>query len=117
MGLLLKIEREEMRIQEEIETKLSLLQWYVKRIHGSIYQSGLPDLYLCHVKYGARWLEIKHPERYSFTEAQMTEFPKITARRIGIWIAQDPRDVPDILHKPANWHLFLSVMKARGRRG
>ena len=117
MDKIRKIEREEMEIQIKIETKLSLLQWYVKRIHGSIYQSGLPDLYLCHVKYGQRWLEIKHPERYRFTEPQLKEFRLISMRRVGIWVAQAVHEVPELLHKPPNWHTFLPVLSARGRGG
>lgn len=47
---------------------------------------GLPDLYVAHQSFGQRWIEVKNPEKYSFTRAQRDNFPKMIAAGIGIWI-------------------------------
>lgn len=116
MGNIRKIDDPEMKIQVAIEEKLTLLGWYVKRMHGSLYQSGVPDLYVAHISYGQRWLEIKNPLKYEFTTAQLKEFHLMAAARVGIWIATDVLQVPDLLFKPPNWHLFLPALSATSRR-
>lgn len=111
MDKIRKLDRAEAKIQEDIENKLTLLKWYVKSTHGNIYQMGFPDLYTAHRSYGARWLEVKRPEKYSFTPAQLENFPLMMAAGVGIWIATSADQVPDIFFKPPNWYQYLSVMK------
>jgi hypothetical protein len=117
MDKIRKIDRAEAEIQERIENKLTLLGWFIKSTHGNIYQAGFPDIYCAHVKYGQRWLEVKNPAGYSFTQAQMEVFPKMAAARVGIWIATHEDQVPDLFFKPANWWTFMSVFTSGGRRG
>lgn len=89
--------------------------WLVKSTHGNEYQSGFPDLYMCHNSYGARWVECKNPEKYSFTPAQSEWFPKFTAFGAGIWIvtAANEEQYRMVVASPPNWHMFLPVMKLR----
>lgn len=101
----------EFKIQEEIESKLRSLKWFVKSTHGNIYQYGFPDMYLAHVKYGTRWLEIKNPAGYHFTPAQIITFREMAGAGVGIWIATSVLEVPDLLFKPPNWHMFLEIMR------
>ena len=95
-------------IQQDIIKELRFLGWFVKPTHGSMYQSGFPDLYCCHTKYGARWIEVKNVESYRFTSAQLDVFPKISAHGAGIWVltSADESELNKI-HGPANWHTYL----------
>lgn len=77
-----------------------------------MYQSGFPDLYATHYKYGARWVEVKNPEKYCFTPAQLEWFPQFVSHGSGIWIMTAATDVEyEKLFKPCNWYLYLGVMK------
>ncbi len=86
--------------------------WYTIKTHGSEFQSGLPDLYCCHPRYGTRWVEVKNPLKYSFTSAQMDTFPKLEAHGVGVWILTAGTETEyQKLFRPANWYTFLSIMK------
>lgn len=99
-------------IQEAIIKKLTLLQWYVKSTHGNMFQQGFPDLYACHRSYGARWIEVKNPEAYCFTPAQLECFPMFSAKNIGIWVlVSDSDEEIRKLHGPANWAFYLNIMR------
>lgn len=111
MNKIKKKQRPEEKIQDAIIEKLLLLGWYVKSTHGSIYQAGFPDLYVGHKKYGARWCEVKNPDAYCFTPAQIENFHLMSAAGIGVWIATSVDQVPDLFFKPPNWYLFLPVLK------
>jgi len=100
----------EAKIQASIIRKLESLGWFVKETHGNMYQSGFPDLYAAHRRYGARWIEVKFREQYHFTPAQIETFPKMSAAGVGIWILTSDTET-DLLMGPANWHTFLGVMK------
>ena len=78
----------EARIQAEIIKMLRNKGWYVTNIHGNMFQSGLPDLYATHSRYGARWIEVKLPNMKGskFTAAQLDCFPKLEANGTPIWI-------------------------------
>lgn len=77
-----------------------------------MYQSGFPDLYCCHLRYGQRWVEVKMPTRYSFTPAQIETFPALSAKGVGVWILTEATESQyKLLFQPANWHLFLEIMK------
>jgi len=99
-------------IQDAIINKLKCLDWFVKNTHGNMYQSGFPDLYACHRTYGARWIEVKNPLKYSFTDAQLRDFPMFSAKGIGIWIltADTDHEIKK-LHGPPNWAFYLDIWK------
>lgn len=99
-------------IQNKLVIKLKGLGWVVRETHGNAYQNGFPDLYAAHKSYGARWIEVKNPDSYSFTAAQMEFFPQLTSVGVGVWILiSDTEDEYKKLFKPANWWLYLSIMK------
>jgi hypothetical protein len=78
-----------------------------------MYQSGFPDLYCAHRRYGTRWIEVKIADHYAFTPAQLDTFPDMSAKGVGIWILTAATEEQyQLLFKPANWHMFLSIMKA-----
>lgn len=92
---------------------MSLLRakgWWVKKIHGNEFQSGLPDLYAFHPGYGQRWIECKHPSRIrleygGLDESQIKQFHEMTTFGIGIWIITSPAQYNLLLGK-ANWHSY-----------
>lgn len=102
-------------IQEDIIKFLTVRGWYVRATHGNLYQMGFPDLFACHTSYGIRWIEVKNPLRYSFTPAQVVEFPKMVANGAGVWILTAATEEEYLkLFKPCNWWQFLSVMGGMG---
>lgn len=99
-------------IQEAIIGFLKIRGWFVKETHGNIYQYGFPDLYATHAKYGQRWIEVKNPEKYVFTPAQLENFPLFTMNGSGIWILTAANETEYAkLFQPYNWHFYLSVAR------
>lgn len=102
----------EAKIQKDIIDFLTVREWFVKETHGNMYQSGFPDLYCCHRMYGSRWVEVKNPEKYSFTPAQLETFPMFGAKGVGIWVLVAATEVEyRKLFGPANWYTYLSNWK------
>lgn len=100
-------------LQNEIIKLLRNKEWYVRQTHGNMFSSGWPDLYAAHLRYGTRWIEVKMPENYAFTAAQLDDFPEFAAKGVGIWIIQRATDEEySKLFKPPNWHMHLEIMKA-----
>ena len=79
------------------------------KIHGNQFQSGLPDLYATHSKFGYRWIEVKTPTG-RFTPAQLDTFPKLSANGTRIWVltGSDHFQMKKI-HGPENWFMFLKM--------
>ena len=101
-------------IQRKIILMLLERGWYVKPTHGNMYQSGFPDLYATHSRYGCRWIEVKDPKRTGdvFTRAQHEEFPKLSANGTGIWVLVGATQTEyDKLFKKPNWWTFLQAFK------
>jgi len=95
----------EAKIHADLEKYLKGRDWYVKSTHGNQFQFGLPDIFICHERFGMKWLEVKNPEQFSFTPAQLKEFPKMSAHGAGIWILCAATDEEYArLFKPANWY-------------
>jgi len=101
-------------IRQAIRDMLTLKGWYVMVTHGNMYQSGFPDLYATHSRYGARWIEVKLPEGKGskFTPAQTECFPKLTANGTGVWIltADTEAEYQKLFARP-NWWQYLSAFK------
>lgn len=94
-------------IQDAIIEMLKIRDWYVMETHGNAFQRGFPDLYATHSKYGGRWIEVKNPEAYSFTAAQMECFPKLSANGTGIWILASATELEyQKLFAPPNWWVY-----------
>lgn len=104
--------RPERIIQDDLIMYLRARSWFVRETHGNAYQNGFPDLFTSHVRYGARWIECKVAEKYSFTAAQLEVFPQFVAAGSGIWILTAASDTEYAkLFKSCNWWQYLSVMK------
>ncbi len=109
-----KKQKPETKIQNAIKEMLMIKGWHVMTTHGNMYQSGFPDLYACHSKYGARWIEVKVPGRTGdpFTPAQHEHFPKICANGSDVWVLVGATESEYAkLRKRGNWYQYLHVNK------
>lgn len=99
-------------IKAAIKTLLESRGWFVVVTHGNQFQSGLPDLYAIHKNNGQRWIEVKNPEAYSFTTAQLATFPEFSSRSVGIYvlIAASEEEYKK-LFLPPNWGYYVGHSK------
>lgn len=99
-------------IQDALKKYLEERGWFVNETHGNMFQSGFPDLYATHLQYGQRWIEVKNPENYKFTNAQIQCFTKWSGCGVKIWvlIAATPAEYAKLFREP-NWHEYLSCTK------
>lgn len=98
----------EAKIQHALIKFLEDRGWFVRVIHGNMYQSGLPDLFACQRKYGTRWIEVKNPLSYKFQPSQLITFPRMMAEGVGVWILTAATQTEyDKLFKGANWYWYL----------
>ena len=98
----------EKMIQDEIREFLWVYGWKVERMHGNAFQKGIPDLYATHAMHGPRWIEVKPPTGYSFTNSQLKNFPEFERHGDKIWIlCAGTKEEYDKLFKPPNWRQYL----------
>ena len=74
-----------------------------------MFQSGLPDYWCVHRKYGTRWIETK-TDLGSLTESQWRVFAQIVKHGGGIWVLRDERDYL-LLFKDPNITTYMSDKK------
>ena len=97
-------------VRDAIIKMLKAKDWYAKTTHGSVYQSGFPDIYATHRKYGHRWIEVKLPTRRGdvFTKAQHEVFRKLCAFGDGVWVLVGYNEFEyNKLFRPYNWYHYL----------
>ena len=94
----------EWHIQKALCNFLRTRGWVAEVMHGNAFQRGIPDLYLFHKKWGSRWVDVKHPKKYSFTKAQRIKWPYWDSMGIGIWILTAATQTEyDKLFAAPNW--------------
>lgn len=95
-------------IQQELIAYLEARGWLVERMIGNAFQTGIPDLYCHHPKWGERWIDVKNAGRYSFTKAQKRKWPQWEKAGVGIWILTAANQVSyDKLFGPPNWRQYV----------
>lgn len=108
----------EAQIEDNIIKKLRYLGWFVKKLHGNMFQSGMPDLFCAHIRYGIRLIEVKQPDetKSSFTAAQIETFPLLEAHGVGLWIMVNDTDheYAKLFHAP-NWRQYYMKKMLGGR--
>lgn len=98
----------EFKIQADLIRFLQARGWHVERMIGNAFQSGIPDLYIYHKQWGARWVDVKQPNKYSFTKAQKLKWPVWERAGVGIWIVTEASEAgTDCLYGPPNWRSFV----------
>lgn len=105
----------EAKIQKAVIKKLTEQGWFVKELIGSMYQTGLPDLFAARKGDGSRFIELKNPKNYRFQGTQLELFPRFQAEGVGIWIltSDDDSEIKK-LHSPPNWHEYLKGQSNEG---
>jgi len=109
-GKIIKRKGPEAKIQEDLIKFLRARGWFVKVIHGSTFQTGMPDLYIAQRKYGTRWVEVKNPEHYRFEASQLEVFPRLSAEGVGVWVLTAATEHEyQKLFQPPNWWTYLKI--------
>jgi hypothetical protein len=104
------------KIQWKLVRYLRARGWVVMETHGNLYQKGFPDLYCTHIKYGARWVEVKNPLSYSFTTEQYHSFPLLESGGAGVWILVAATEEEYLkLWRPSNYHHYMKEMRVISR--
>jgi hypothetical protein len=95
----------EWHIQKDLVEYLEGRGWHVEVMHGNAFQQGIPDLWLWNSRLKlARWVDVKHPKRHTFTKAQRIKWPLWDSLGIGIWILTAAnQEQYDKLFAPPNW--------------
>jgi len=93
----------EWKIQQNLVRYLRDRGWMVEVMQGNMFQTGIPDLFIAHLKFGIRFIDVKNPGHYTFTRAQRKKWPNWEKYKVGIWIlvAADEENY-DRLFKPPN---------------
>lgn len=107
-------ERPEAKIQKDLVAFLRNKGWHVMETHGNAFQSGFPDLYATHSRYGPRWIEVKLPDFKGshFTASQLENFPKMCVNGSGVWIMTAANESEYLLlFKKYNWWAYLSIAR------
>jgi hypothetical protein len=98
----------EHKIQSAFVDYLRTRGWMTQRMIGNAFQYGVPDLFAAHPTFGQRWIDIKCPDRYSFTRAQRILWPVWEEHGVGIWIITSADQAGyDALFRPPNWRKFV----------
>ena len=85
--------------------------WYVKKTHGSKYQSGLPDVYCSHMRFGVLWIETK-VRNNRLEDSQILEFTLMSKAGSRIFVIRHLHEYPDVLHRSPNWGTYGSSIKS-----
>jgi hypothetical protein len=98
----------EYKVQADLIKFLRIRGWLVQRMAAGAFQWGVPDLYVHHPKWGARWIDVKRPGRnYTFTRAQKLTWPAWESFGVGIWILTAAnQEAYDLLFAAPNWRCF-----------
>lgn len=79
--------------------------WWVKKIHGSIYQIGLPDLIAIHPVYGTKWIEMKvFPNKLENSQKKL--FGEMQRHGAKVYILRGVEDY-HLLFEPCNCTAFM----------
>jgi hypothetical protein len=108
MGKIIKAKHgPEWFIQRDLVEFLEAREWLVERMIGNAFQTGIPDLYAHHPKWGSRWIDVKNAGKYSFTKAQKRKWPLWESYGVGIWILTSAdQHAYDKLFAPPNWRNY-----------
>jgi hypothetical protein len=105
-------DRPEDKIVQALKAYLRTREWLVKKTHGSEYQSGFPDLFCAHKRFGIRWVEVKVAKHGRFTPAQIETFREFAGVGVGVWVlvGATEEEYQKLFHQP-NWWAYCSEMR------
>jgi hypothetical protein len=97
----------EWHIRQALIGFLEARGWLVEHTHGNLYQTGFPDLYCHHPRWGYRWIDCKQSTKHTFTKAQRHKWPLWEKKGVGIWIlTAATQEEYDKLFGPPNWRHY-----------
>ena len=76
--------------------------WYIIKLHGGKYQSGLPDLFAMHPEYGTRWIETKTPSG-KLRASQVKKFYLMSRAKVKIFVLEDETHYRRLFEENDNW--------------
>src|SRR4051812_10131329 len=98
-------------IRNALLTYLRARGWFVEIFYCNRFQKGIPDLGMWHPTHGFRWVDVKQPVDYDFTDAQLKKWPQWEATGLpglGVWILTAATDEEYLkLFGPPNWRTYL----------
>lgn len=95
----------EAKILQELKLYLKRHGWYIKKLHGGKYQSGLPDLVAFHPVHGQRWIETKAPGE-KLRVSQIYEFEQMDKYGAEVYVLTSYTQY-DKLFGPGNWRRYI----------
>jgi hypothetical protein len=89
--------------------------WFTVKIAGSMFVSGLPDLYCTHPVHGTCWIECKTEDR-PLKDSQIRMFARLNRHGTKIFVLEDERDYGKIFNDmgrlaDGNWGFYVGVQK------
>lgn len=101
----------ETKLVQKIVKELKDRGWYVKKLHGNKFQSGLPDLLCIHPIYGTLFVEVKTPNRKNqvhggLSPRQVSEFNRMKSHGAKVYVLNSETQV-DLLKTHPNYSYYL----------
>jgi len=81
--------------------------WYITKLHGGPYQSGLPDAYCYHHIHGHRWVETKAPKG-KLRASQVKKFGELTDAGDKVFVLEDYTHY-ERLFREHNWMGYIRI--------
>lgn len=72
-------------------------------VHGGMYQSGFPDLYVISPHGRHFWIELKASKKSRLRTSQLEKFARWSKRRVEVFIISDVKDLWKTLAELPNW--------------
>lgn len=86
----------------DLKALMESRDWLYKKVTGSMYMVGWPDVFAAHREFGVRWIETKRPVTGKLDRDQIRVFSQFQTHGVGIWILTKREDYP-LLFEPPNW--------------
>jgi len=80
--------------------------WYLKKLHGGYYQSGMPDYVAWHPLHGQRWIETKAPGG-KISKVQFDMFKLMERYGQEVFILEDEKHYYRLFEKKGNWFEYF----------
>ncbi len=101
-------EQPEKKDSQTLRNYMEARGWWIKKIHGSTYQSGLPDLLCIHSVHGTKWIENK-VKKGKLRPSQITTFGEMRAHGCEVYVVENYRQYNRIFEKRGNWLEYARI--------
>lgn len=80
--------------------------WYLKKLHGGAYQSGMPDYVAWHPRYGQRWIEMKAPGG-KLRHSQISMFRIMEKYGQHVYVLESEKHYGRLFSEKGNWFSYV----------